>query len=316
MVSHVYTDACDWRGTAIEATTPAAVTNALAAQVGHETVGPTDVTIGGYPASRFEFSFPDDFDGDTACDDGTIWLFPGDPDPGIFNFDPGTTMTVYVVDVDGLTVAAVASFSTADTTAANIAALDTIVDLLRFEPSEVQAVSPPPSVEVTSPPTAAPSDAGSGSLPVLGLPGAVASPAGEYGWVGSPRSEVGVHKVIEDGQQSREATTLSFTVGADCLGTSDDRQAIPVRVAGLEGVSVEPYRGPIPWGSIASDEVTRAHVLAVADRTLCVFLSWHETTTDDELEAAAQVLETLRAEPVGKDQIRITFTLDEGWDVG
>ena len=108
LVSDVYTDACDWRGTAVGATTPAAVTTALSAQVGHETVGPTDVTIGGYPASRFEFLFAADFDDDTACDDGTIWLFPGDPDPGIFNFDPGTTMTVYVVDVDGPTVAAAA----------------------------------------------------------------------------------------------------------------------------------------------------------------------------------------------------------------
>ena len=186
MVTHVYTDACDWRGTAIEATTPAAVTNALSAQVGHETVGPTDVTIGGYPASRFEFSFPDDFDGDTACDDGTIWLFPGDPDPGIFNFDPGSTMTVYVVDVDGLTVAAVASFSTADTsadtTAANIAALDTIVDLLRFEPSEVQAVSPSPNASTS------PSVAPAGSpAPIAPTSGAIE--AGRYRWT-SPDGDV------------------------------------------------------------------------------------------------------------------------------
>ena len=64
------------------------------------------------------------------------------------------------------------------------------------------------------------------------------------------------------------------------------------------------------------DEITRAHALAVGDRTLCVFLTWHPTTTDDELEAAAQILESIRAEPIGIDRIRITFTLDEGWDVG
>ena len=135
----MYADACDWRGTDVKATTPAAVTAALAAQVGHDTIGPTDVTIGGYPASRFEFIFPADFDDDTACDDGTMWLFPGEPDPGIFNIDPGTAMSVHVVDVDGSAVVVAARIRAEDATPAAISETDDIVDSLRFEPGEVEA---------------------------------------------------------------------------------------------------------------------------------------------------------------------------------
>jgi len=134
LVSQVYSDTCDWRGAVVETPTPDAATAALAVQEGHETLGPTNVTIGGHSASRFELLFPADFD-DTSCDDGMMWLFPGDPDPGIFNIDPGTTMTVYVVDVDGLAVAIVASLRTEDATPANIAEPDGVVDSFRFGPS-------------------------------------------------------------------------------------------------------------------------------------------------------------------------------------
>ena len=134
-LSHVYTDACQWRGTSMEATTPAAVTEALAEQEGHETNGPTDVTIGGYPASKFEFTFPADIDR-TRCDDGTLWLTPRDPEGlGLANIDPGTTMTVYVVDVDGSAVAVAARlWPPEDSTPAALAELNAIAASLRFEP--------------------------------------------------------------------------------------------------------------------------------------------------------------------------------------
>jgi hypothetical protein len=47
-----------------------------------------------------------------------------------------------------------------------------------------------------------------------------------------------------------------------------------------------------------------------------VFVTWNSTTTIVELEAAVQVLDTLRAEPIGENRVRITFTLPEGWDIG
>ena len=63
------------------------------------------------------------------------------------------------------------------------------------------------------------------------------------------------------------------------------------------------------------DEITRGHALSVGERTLCVFLTWHPSTTDGELATAAEILESIRAEPIG-ERVRITFTLPEGWDTG
>ncbi len=99
-----------------------------------EALGPTEVSISGNQASRFALSFPADLDA-TTCDDGTMWLFPEDPGGhGVSNIDPGWTMTVYVVDVDGRTLAAAARISDEDATAALLAELDAVVASLRFGP--------------------------------------------------------------------------------------------------------------------------------------------------------------------------------------
>jgi len=139
LVSHVYSDSCEWLGTGVEASTPAAVTAALAAQQGHETTGPIDVSLAGYPASQFEFSVPADFDAST-CGDGSLplWLAPGGRSPSLvgegMQIDPGQTMTVYVVDVGGLAVGVAATRWEGDATPAEIAELDAVVESLRFEP--------------------------------------------------------------------------------------------------------------------------------------------------------------------------------------
>ena len=115
---------------------------------------------------------------------------------------------------------------------------------------------------------------------------------------------------------------MGFSVGADCLSaspgatTSGDLPAVPVRVAGFDGRADRaiPAAGRLrqPHG----DETTRAYELAVGDRTLCVWLTWHATTTDEELDAAMRILDTLRVEPIGDSRIRIKFTLEAGWDTG
>ena len=180
-------------------------------------------------------------------------------------------------------------------------------------PGTNQIGSPSPSANVSPSPRTEATPSTDGSLPKLPLPGTRSSPAGEYGWEGGPGSAAGMHRVIEG--EGREATVLIFRVGDDCLAASEDRQ-VAVNVAGLDGVSVEPYEPPVPFGSSDGNEITRAYALPVADRTLCVFLTWHATTTEGELEAAEGTLDTLRAVPVGEDRIRITFTLQEGWDIG
>jgi hypothetical protein len=159
------------------------------------------------------------------------------------------------------------------------------------------------------------------TLPALDLPARIGpSPAGDYGWQGGPGDGAFMHLVVGDGVSSREATEMTFAVGADCLGAFQGQQEVSVRVAGFEGKSVEPYEPPVPFGTRGGgqdgDEITRAHALDIGDRTLCVFLTWHATTTVEELDAAEKILDTLRAEPVGEDQIRVTFTLEEGWDTG
>ena len=132
LVSHVYSNACDGQGTAVETGTPAAVSAALAAQMGHRTSGPSDTTVSGYPASRFEFSFPA---GETACDLGPLWLTPGGGEgPGMYVFDgSGSLVTVYVVDVDGSALAIAVDSGVPDGPA-DLAELDAIVDSLRIEP--------------------------------------------------------------------------------------------------------------------------------------------------------------------------------------
>ena len=85
-----------------------------------------------------------------------MWLFPDDPEGhGVYNIDPGTTMTVDVVDVDGLAVVVAARVWSEDATAGNRAELDEVVVSLQFEPSEIGDVSPLPSVTVTVAPRAA-----------------------------------------------------------------------------------------------------------------------------------------------------------------
>lgn len=135
VVRGVYADACAWQSTAVEATTPAAVTAALAAQKGPETTRPTDTTVGGYPASRLELAIPAGFDLE-ACDDDALGLAHDGSADGAFarTLGQGEGMIFYVVDVDGLAVGVSACCSLQETTPAQIAELDAIVASLQVEP--------------------------------------------------------------------------------------------------------------------------------------------------------------------------------------
>ena len=48
---------------------------------------------------------------------------------------------------------------------------------------------------------------------------------------------------------------------------------------------------------------------------VCVYLTWDASTTPEELDAARQVVESIRGQTYGSG-IRIVFTLPEGWDTG
>ena len=142
----------------------------------------------------------------------------------------------------------------------------------------------------------------------LRLPGARGDVAGEYGWSGALGATAGMHN---------SQTELTFAVADDCFAYGTDAEPLPVTVAGFEGLYFEPYEDPavmfIPPRSV---ETTGAYALAIGDRTLCVYLTWAPDTTQDGLEAARQVVESIRGEPFGPDGIRIQFTLPAGWDTG
>ena len=168
----------------------------------------------------------------------------------------------------------------------------------------------------------APDDAWLGIQGRLRLPGTTASPAGEYGWVGGTGASAGMHRVIGEDEGAREATVMRFSVGADCLSArpgavpSQGHAPVAIRLGGWDGYSVEPYLPVVGFGRLQGDETTRGYQLAVGDRTLCVWLTWHATTTVEELDAAMRILDTLRVEPVGDSRIQVLFTLGAGWDTG
>ena len=119
-----------------------------------------------------------------------------------------------------------------------------------------------------------------------------------------------MHRVVGD----REVTAILFAVGPRCLAVAEGQQPVAVSLAGMSGEFIEPYTPAVAFNNVG-DEITRGYALSVEDLTLCVFLTWHPSTTDGELAAAADILESIQAEPIG-ERVRITFTLPEGWDTG
>lgn len=135
IVSHVYADSCQWEGTLREVGSAAELADALAQQTGHQTSGPIDVIIGQEVATRLEFSVAADFDV-SACDSEFTRLWPDagpDENYGLPIF-VGQTTTVYVVDLDGEPPMLVIAMHTEDSSAADVAELDQVVDSIRFQP--------------------------------------------------------------------------------------------------------------------------------------------------------------------------------------
>lgn len=134
----------------------------------------------------------------------------------------------------------------------------------------------------------------------------------DYGWTGQPGSSAGMHNVELD-------TEIVYAVERDsggCFARGEGPVPAPTTVAGFDALYVEPYRDDRRARFIAIDKATtRAYALAIADRTLCVYLTWGPSTSPDELDAAREVLTSLRAQPFEDNGIRIVFTT-LGWDNG
>jgi hypothetical protein len=126
LVAHVYADACRWQSSSVEVPTAFDAAAALETQQGHDTAGPTDTRIGAFRATRLDFSVPTTFD-DGTCDGGVITLW------GDKIIVPGTTVQVYVAEVDGVTLVVTANYHTEDATPALLDEIDAILATLRVD---------------------------------------------------------------------------------------------------------------------------------------------------------------------------------------
>ena len=110
VLTHVFSDVCQW-GTLVDAgTTVDEFVSSVMEQEGWEASAPTDVTLGGFPGKRIELTVPADLDTST-CTNGVLRYWPG-PGPDLSTGDccnpPGNTDTVYVIDIDGNRLVAIA----------------------------------------------------------------------------------------------------------------------------------------------------------------------------------------------------------------
>jgi hypothetical protein len=134
MVTHIYADACNWRGTLFEVgVTAEDLAAGLAAQRGRDVLGPSDVTIGGYPAKRVELSVPAELDVAT-CDDGQIRSWPSaayDESTGWIGL-PGQTDVFYVIDVDGERIL-IGTTRGPEASDQDVVELDGVIDSIRID---------------------------------------------------------------------------------------------------------------------------------------------------------------------------------------
>jgi hypothetical protein len=153
IVTHIYTDVCQWDSTLVAAgTTVDELASLLVAQKGRVASAATDVSVGGFPAKRVELTVPADLDV-TTCD-GTsggmirFWPDPGpDESGGLCCSAVGSTDVVYIVDVAGHRFAVVARHHPASS-AEDRAELDAIVDSITID---APTPSPTPSAASPSP---------------------------------------------------------------------------------------------------------------------------------------------------------------------
>ena len=129
-VSTLYTDACQWIGSAIApGPTVDDFATALAALDGFESSEPTDVTVAGYQGKRMKMIAPADVDID-SCHSSQYRSFEGEA-PAFGS--PGQTNDVRILDLDGTRYLVVTHYQTG-TPAEARAELDRMVDTLEIEP--------------------------------------------------------------------------------------------------------------------------------------------------------------------------------------
>jgi hypothetical protein len=130
LVAHVYADSCHWKSSSVEAPTAVDVVSQLQAQEGHDASAATDTKVGYFRATRLDLSVPADFDA-TTCDDGVLGLW--ETSAGMRIIVPGTTIQIYVAEVDGSTLVVTAGYRPEDATPDLLAEIDSMLATLRVD---------------------------------------------------------------------------------------------------------------------------------------------------------------------------------------
>jgi len=137
VVANLYADLCHWRANQLIPTVgPSAedLAAGLVAQAGDDAVGPTDVTLGGYPAKKVELTMPAGLDVST-CDGEKVarWTVVGDSDGYPHTYGVGQRNVVYIVETPNGRLVLDTSYLP-EASAAARAELDQVVASIRFAP--------------------------------------------------------------------------------------------------------------------------------------------------------------------------------------
>jgi hypothetical protein len=123
----VFSEACDWRGSAITpGPTAADLATALAALDGFDASEPADTTVSGYQGKRLQLTVPDDVDF-ADCDDGAYYSIDGR-----FYQGPGQIDDIRILDLDGTRHYLYASYHPA-TPPEILSELEQVVESLEIE---------------------------------------------------------------------------------------------------------------------------------------------------------------------------------------
>ena len=135
IVTHVYTDTCAPEGEfelAPIGPSVDALANALEALGGAEVSPAEDITVDGYPAKRVDLAFSEDIDlADCRVPALQVWANASETD--FFAHFPGSAASVYIVDVQGQTLAITASWRNASSQS-DVAELEAVLDSVQIEP--------------------------------------------------------------------------------------------------------------------------------------------------------------------------------------
>ena len=135
IVTHVYTDTCAPEGEFELAPIGPSVddlANALEALGGAEVSPAEDMTVDEYPAKRVDLAFSEDIAlADCRVPALQIWANASETD--FFSVLPGSVASVYIVDVQGQTLAMVATWRNSPSES-DVAELEAMVDSVQIEP--------------------------------------------------------------------------------------------------------------------------------------------------------------------------------------